>query len=205
MLVRYEKAQMAKTTKTSKTTKANKTQTSSATTLKKAEENTVQVKATSTKAAETQSTVKKEVAATAEAKPKAKVAVKNAPLGHGVGRRKSSVARVWLKRGKGSLVVNGKDFATYFDTESNRLEASKPFAVLPAAKDYDVQVNVIGGGVNSQAGAVRLGLSRALLEANEGFRSELRKHGLLTVDDRLKERKKYGQPGARRKFQFVKR
>lgn len=127
------------------------------------------------------------------------------PLGHGVGRRKSSVARAWLRRGTGKFTVNGKEYSLYFDTETTRLEANKPFELLPAAKNYNVDVNVYGGGVHSQAGAVKLGISRALLAADENFRIALRKHGLLTVDDRLKERKKYGQPSARAKFQFVKR
>ena len=238
MLVRYEKALMAKTTKTSKTTKAKKAPaekkvatkkkvavkpkaTEKIKGKKKGEKIAVQAKAPETKKAAEKEAEKKPAekvkAAPKKVAPKPEVKAKPAevkakpkaeiipPLGHGVGRRKSSVARVWLKRGKGSLIVNGKKFTTYFDIESNRIEAYKPFVILPAAKDYDVEVNVYGGGVNSQAGAVRLGISRALLQANESFRSILRKNGLLTVDDRVKERKKYGQPSARAKFQFVKR
>lgn len=199
MLVRYEKALMAKTTKSSKSTKDTKASTTKKTAAKP---KTTPVVAEAKKEEKAPKVAEKKPAAPQKAQPKHEI---KPPLGHGVGRRKSSVARVWLKRGKGALIVNGKEFTSYFDIESNRIEASKPFAVLPAAKDYDVLVNVYGGGVNSQAGAVRLGISRALVQANESFRSELRKHGLLTVDDRLKERKKYGQPSARAKFQFVKR
>ncbi len=129
-----------------------------------------------------------------------------APVSHGVGRRKSSVARVWLRRGNGSIVVNDKDYAEYFDVDVSRLAVEKPFVVYAdGAKMYDVHANVFGGGVRSQADAVKLGISRALVKANEELRPVLREHDLLTVDSRLKERKKYGQKAARRKFQFVKR
>lgn len=128
-----------------------------------------------------------------------------APKSHGVGRRKSSIARVWLRPGKGAILVNGKDFKEYFDTEITRLKASTPFRVMQADLGYDVEVNVIGGGLCSQADAIKLGIARALVEADETLRPALRQHDLLTVDSRLKERKKYGQKAARRKFQFVKR
>lgn len=210
MLARYEKALMAKTTKTSKTTPTKKApaekkiaEKAKATEKIKVEKK-AQPKVAEPKPAETKPAQKVEAAPKPEIKAKPKVKI-NSPLGHGVGRRKSSVARVWLRRGKGSLIVNGKKFTSYFDVESNRIEVSKPFAVVPASKEYDFEANVHGGGVNSQAGAVRLGISRALLAVNEDFRVALRKHGLLTVDDRVKERKKYGQPSARAKFQFVKR
>ena len=124
---------------------------------------------------------------------------------HGVGRRKSSVARVWLKPGKGSVTVNGKDHKEYFDTAVTRSIAVLPFKLVGKSRDFDVNVNVHGGGTVGQAGAVKLGISRALVSFDENFRLVLRKHGLLTVDSRLKERKKSGQKGARRKFQFVKR
>jgi small subunit ribosomal protein S9 len=129
----------------------------------------------------------------------------NAPLAHGVGRRKSAVARVWLKRGKGNLLVNQKDYTQYFDTEVTRLAAALPFHAYPQAANYDVQVNVCGGGLSAQADAVKLGIARALIQMNEDIKPILRQHGLLTVDARLKERKKPGQKAARRKFQFVKR
>lgn len=130
---------------------------------------------------------------------------KGPSIAHGVGRRKSSVARAWLKRGSGIVFVNGKPVDTYFDTDTNKTTAIKAFTILENSKNYDAHVNVYGGGVSSQAGAVRLGISRALLAADETVRPTLRKHGLLTVDARNVERKKYGQKGARAKFQFVKR
>ena len=126
-------------------------------------------------------------------------------IGHGVGRRKSCVARVWLKRGNGNIVVNGKKYTEYFDTEVAQLAASTPFRIVPIASAFDVEINVQGGGLNGQADAVKLGIARALLETDETLRPTLRQHGLLTVDSRLKERKKYGQKAARRRFQFVKR
>lgn len=137
--------------------------------------------------------------------PKKVKKVSNPPVGHGVGRRKSSVARVWLRKGEGIMSVNGKNFVEYFDTDINRLTATTPFRVCKEALDFDVDVNVRGGGINAQADAVKLGFSRALVEIDEALRAVLREEGLLTVDSRLKERKKYGQKGARRKFQFVKR
>ena len=139
--------------------------------------------------------------ANAPAKPK----TGGQPLGHGVGRRKSSVARVWLKRGSGKITVNGKKCADYFTVKVAQMAAEKPFEVVPQSKQFDVQANVVGGGFRSQAGAVMLGIARALLENDPSVRPALKKFKLLTVDSRLKERKKYGQKGARRKFQFVKR
>jgi small subunit ribosomal protein S9 len=136
--------------------------------------------------------------------PKAKVR-KTAPLAHGVGRRKSSIARVWLRAGKGAIVINGKDFKDYFDTEVTRLKASTPFRVIPVESQFDIEANVIGGGLCSQADAVKLGIARAMVTVDERLRPALRQHDLLTVDSRVKERKKYGQKAARRKFQFVKR
>ena len=135
----------------------------------------------------------------------AKPVVKTSLLAHGVGRRKSAVARVWLKRGRGSLVVNDKEYVRYFDTDLARRAAVLPFTVYPQAMKYDVYANVSGGGLPAQADAIKLGIARALLEINPEIRPLLRQHGLLTVDSRLKERKKYGQKAARRKFQFVKR
>jgi small subunit ribosomal protein S9 len=130
---------------------------------------------------------------------------KSAPLAHTVGRRKAAVARVWLRNGAGSIKINGKDYLEYFDTEVTRINAAKPFQIVPAGKNYDVEALVAGGGKGGQAGAVNLGISRALLALDEGVRTTLRLHNLLTVDSRQKERKKYGQRAARRKFQFVKR
>lgn len=136
--------------------------------------------------------------------PSAKKAA-NIPLSHGVGRRKRAVARVWLRRGNGKIRVNGAPHDIYFDTETSTQTAATPFAVMPTSVNYDVQVNVQGGGKVAQADAVKLGIARAFVKLDEGSRTLLRKHDLLTVDARKKERKKYGQLGARRKFQFVKR
>jgi len=124
---------------------------------------------------------------------------------HGIGRRKSSVARVWLKNGKGSILVNGKDYKNYFNTRVTREKVEIPCKLTGLDKKFDVNINVSGGGEIGQAEAVRLGISRAILSFDENTKSILRKNGLLTVDSRIKERKKYGQRGARRKFQFVKR
>ncbi|MBM3886960.1 30S ribosomal protein S9 [Candidatus Dependentiae bacterium] len=124
---------------------------------------------------------------------------------HGVGRRKSSVARVWVKQGSGQIEVNGKTHAAYFDTDIARDCVVNPLKLTGLDKKVDIQVNVIGGGMMGQAGAVSLAISRAIVENNDTLRGVLRDNGLLTVDARKKERKKYGQRGARRKFQFVKR
>jgi small subunit ribosomal protein S9 len=139
--------------------------------------------------------------------PTEKVAkVSQAPAGHGVGRRKSSVARVWAYRGgAGKVTINGKDLKEYFDTPVARLAASLPLQVIPAASGYKFTITVEGGGQKGQAGAVSVGLARALVAIDNTIRTTLRQHGLLTVDARVKERKKYGQKAARRKFQFVKR
>lgn len=129
-----------------------------------------------------------------------------APMAHGVGRRKSAIARVWLKKGTGKIVVNGVDYKKYFDTLFAQLEAATPLQVCKdVVGNLDFQVNVRGSGLPAQAGAIKLGISRALLDFNGDLRAILREHDLLTVDSRLKERKKYGQKAARRKFQFVKR
>lgn len=124
---------------------------------------------------------------------------------HGVGRRKSSVARVWVMPGKGKITVNGKDYKEYFDTENSRGKIEIPFKVTGLGRDFDVEVNICGGGMMSQADAVKLGIARALLVGDENLRKVLRQNDLLTVDSRVKERKKYGQRSARAKFQFVKR
>lgn len=128
------------------------------------------------------------------------------PLLHGVGRRKASVARVWLKPGKGSIIVNGKDYTEYFSTDVTRSAVEVPFRLMSSKADViDAHVNVVGGGITGQAGATQLGITRALLAGDENLRVMFRKNDLLTVDARIKERKKYGQKGARAKFQFVKR
>lgn len=124
---------------------------------------------------------------------------------HGVGRRKRSVARAWLKPGKGSILVNGKDYTEYFDTDVTKNMILTSLKVSGNDKKFDLNINVQGGGMVGQAQAIRLSIARALLSIDENLRSVLRKNGLLTVDARIKERKKYGQKGARAKFQFVKR
>src|SRR3972149_12129714 len=124
---------------------------------------------------------------------------------HGVGRRKSSVARVWLKPGTGKVEVNGKNYKEYFDTNITRTTAVLPFKICGLEKAFDVMVTVAGGGISGQAGATQLGIARALLASNQSLKPVLKQNELLTVDSRVKERKKYGQKAARRKFQFVKR
>lgn len=131
--------------------------------------------------------------------------VKRVPLAHGVGRRKSSVARVWLTRGSGKIMVNGLQVETYFDTIVSRKSAQLPFEMCPVSANYDVNANVSGGGKMGQADAVKLGIARALLKEDEALRPVLRQHDMLTSDSRVKERKKYGRKAARRRFQFVKR
>lgn len=162
------------------------------------------------KTAEKVASVKKDATVQAQAAPKKPVAsrksgkIVTSKVG-GVGRRKSSVARVWLSRGTGECTINSRDLTTYFPTDKTRLEALKPLILCGLSEKYTVMANVVGGGHCSQADAVKLGLARALAKDNEGLKATLRSHGLLTVDARLKERKKPGQKGARRKFQFVKR
>ncbi len=124
---------------------------------------------------------------------------------YATGRRKRAVARVFLQNGSGSIVVNGKSMDTYFDRETSRMIIEQPFDVLGKGNTYDVECNVYGGGLSSQAEAIRHGISRALLDVDGEFRSPLKKAGLLTRDAREKERKKPGQPGARKKFQYSKR
>jgi small subunit ribosomal protein S9 len=124
---------------------------------------------------------------------------------HGVGRRKSAVARVWLRKGNGTINVNGLDYEKYFHTNDERQMVVHAFKVCGVEKAYNAEININGGGMVGQAGAAKTGVSRALLEADSSLHDVLRQNGLLTVDSRVKERKKYGQKAARRKFQFVKR
>ncbi len=123
----------------------------------------------------------------------------------GTGRRKSSIARVYLSPGKGKIEINGRPYEKYLSRKSLAIQARKPLTVLDSVEAYDIRANVQGGGLTGQAGAVQLGIARALLQINEDFRQTLRSHGLLTRDSRRVERKKYGQPGARKRFQFSKR
>ncbi len=121
------------------------------------------------------------------------------------GRRKTSVARVRLATGTGKITVNGRPFENYFPMDSIRGIVTQPLAVTGTADKYDIRVNVAGGGPTGQAGAVRHGIARALLHVDANFRAQLKAEGLLTRDPRMRERKKYGQPGARKRFQFSKR
>lgn len=124
---------------------------------------------------------------------------------HTVGRRKSSVARVFLWEGKGAIRVNGKDLREYLKRESLALQVMQPLDVTNTQSKYDIKATVKGGGISGQAGALRLGIARAILMHNEAHKKVLKAGGFLTRDPREKERKKYGQPGARKKFQFSKR
>ncbi|HSU55654.1 MAG TPA: 30S ribosomal protein S9 [Candidatus Dormibacteraeota bacterium] len=128
-----------------------------------------------------------------------------APKLIGTGRRKTAVARVRLATGTGKIVINGRAFENYFPMESLRMVAAQPLTVAGLADKYDARITVSGGGPNGQAGAVRHGLARALLTVDANLRSALRAEGLLTRDPRMRERKKYGQPGARKRFQYSKR
>ena len=129
--------------------------------------------------------------------------VKN--LGIGTGRRKTSVARVYLRDGSGKILVNGKDINQYFPQGEHVLVVRQPLMVTASENKFDVTINVYGGGVNGQAGACRHGLARALCQVDEGNYASLRNNGYLTRDPRMVERKKYGMAGARRRFQFSKR
>ena len=124
---------------------------------------------------------------------------------YGTGRRKSSIARVFMTPGKGNIEVNGRPFRNYLCRATLATVVMQPLVAVESEKAYDINVNVSGGGLTGQAGAIRLGISRALLNANPDYRPMLKSKGLLTRDSRKVERKKPGQPGARKKFQFSKR
>ncbi len=123
----------------------------------------------------------------------------------GIGRRKTAVARVRLSPGSGRVTVNNRAIEVYFPTDSLRGVVLQPLAVINGVDKYDLRVNVNGGGPQGQAGAVRHGIARALLKVDAALRPALKAQGLLTRDPRMRERKKYGQPGARKRFQFSKR
>ena len=123
----------------------------------------------------------------------------------GTGRRKTAIARVRLATGTGKITVNGRQFESYFPLETQRTTATLPLTVTGTAEKFNARINVTGGGPNGQAGAVRHGIARALLQFDATLRSALKAEGLLTRDSRMKERKKYGQPGARKRFQYSKR
>ena len=123
----------------------------------------------------------------------------------GTGRRKSSVARVYLRAGKGKITINGRDFEDYIPSAAVRLDVLQPLELTETTEKFDVIVNVCSGGITGQAGAIRLGITRALLEVNPDYRAVLKPAGLVTRDPRAKERKKYGLKKARRAPQFSKR
>ena len=124
---------------------------------------------------------------------------------YGTGRRKTSTARVFLRPGSGTITVNHREFDRFFPTDALRTQVRRPLLVTETGEKFDVLATVAGGGVNGRAGAVRLGIARALVEFNGELRKLLKKDGLLTSDSRIKERKKYGLAGARKRFQFSKR
>ena len=124
---------------------------------------------------------------------------------YGTGRRKTSTARVFLRPGTGSITVNRREFENYFPTDVLRMEIRQPLVLTETAGKFDILATVAGGGIAGQAGAIRLGIARALCEYSLDLRQALKKEGLLTRDARAKERKKYGLAGARKRFQFSKR
>jgi len=124
---------------------------------------------------------------------------------HKIGRRKTSVARIYMSEGKGNVVVNGKKVNEYFTTGPLLYKINQAFELTDTEKQYDLKVNVLGGGITGQAEAIRMAIARALCEVNQEHRGTLKPEGLLTRDPRMVERKKFGQKKARKKFQFSKR
>ena len=124
---------------------------------------------------------------------------------YGTGRRKSSIARVYIMPGKGNITINKRDIDSYFGLETLKVIVRQPLATTDTLDKFDIVVNVHGGGTTGQAGAIRHGISRALVKSNEEYKNVLRLEGLLTRDPRVKERKKYGRKRARKRFQFSKR
>lgn len=124
---------------------------------------------------------------------------------YGTGKRKTSVARTWLKPGKGSIVINKRSIDDYFGRETAKMIVEQPLVLTDTYGSYDVNVNVLGGGISGQAAAIRHGITKALLQVNPEFRLVLKRAGFVTRDPRIKERKKYGQKGARARFQYSKR
>ena len=124
---------------------------------------------------------------------------------YATGRRKTCAARVFLRPGNGNITVNRREFAQFFPTDALRMQVRRPLTLTETGEKFDILATVAGGGVNGQAGAMRLGIARALVASNAELRRQLKKDGLLTSDSRIKERKKYGLAGARKRFQFSKR
>ena len=144
-----------------------------------------------------------ETAQASSKKPKLKLDFKDSK--YATGRRKTSIAKVWVKKGSGKIYVNGKLFNEYFSSEFHHLQITRPFEIINQATDYDVRCSVSGGGPTGQAGAMVHGISKALLLFDSSFKSSLKKEKLTTRDSRAVERKKYGHKKARRSFQFSKR
>jgi small subunit ribosomal protein S9 len=124
---------------------------------------------------------------------------------YATGRRKEATAKVWIQAGEGSIIVNGKDLSTYFGRKTADMVVHQPLVLTENLKTLDIKATVLGGGLSGQAGALRLGISRALIVSNPELRPPLKKAGFLTRDSREVERKKYGRAGARKRFQFSKR
>ena len=124
---------------------------------------------------------------------------------YATGKRKNSIARVWLKRGKGEITINGKTLDKYFSRPVLQMIVNQPMEVIESTGNYEIMATVKGGGLSGQAGAIRLGISRGIEKVNPDYRKTLKENGYLTRDSREVERKKPGQPGARKKFQFSKR
>jgi small subunit ribosomal protein S9 len=126
-------------------------------------------------------------------------------LFYATGKRKTAVARVWMRQGTGEITINKKPSGQYLHKETDRMLVMEPLVLTELRDKFDIYVNVKGGGISGQAGAIRHGISRALVNLDPGLRDTLKKAGFLTRDSRMKERKKYGQPGARARFQYSKR
>ena len=124
---------------------------------------------------------------------------------YATGKRKQAIAKVWIQSGSGKVIVNTKEIKDYFMRDSLVMNIRQPLVCTSTMESYDISATVIGGGLSGQAGALRLGVSRALLEADPAHRAALKRNGFLTRDARVIERKKYGRPGARKRFQFSKR
>ena len=124
---------------------------------------------------------------------------------YATGRRKNAIAKVWLTKGNGDIKINKKEISSYFPRETWVKHAIEALAITETKSDFDIRISVLGGGLTGQSGAIRLGIARILIQINSDLRTDLKKAGMLTRDSREVERKKYGQPGARKRFQFSKR
>ncbi len=129
----------------------------------------------------------------------------NTNIYYATGKRKKAIARTWLKPGKGEIIINGRSFDEYFKVGTSKIKLTQPLVLTSTLESYDINVKVRGGGISGQAGAIRHGITKALLQADPELRASLKSAGFVTRDPRNKERKKYGQRGARARFQFSKR